>query len=149
MDEGHLGGVICSGGKKIPCCWPQNQPGFGRHVLGCLCTCVIEHEKTHFDDITCPPHEFCRPSFRFKFRWRWWLTPDIEECTGYATEAACLLRTAGACCLGQDMLWTLGCLAELNTLLCDRCRKGRAHCRKAGMPFAPDRDCRSLCPGVY
>ena len=80
--KGDWGGVVCKDGEKHFCIWtpPGTNPGID--------FCVGQHEKTHADDVTCPPCGLDRPGFD---------SPDAkkqneEECNGYQAELSCLQK---------------------------------------------------------
>ncbi len=135
-----VGGVICVHGRKVPCCWPQNLPGgVTPRVQDCFCACVIEHERTHFDDVQCPGDRFCRPG---------WSRPEeewaFEECSAYVTEISCLRRSMFACCGPLGLPEMTLCSVQIGALFCDTCKWAREKCRAAGMGY-PQRLCDRFC----
>ncbi len=93
FDDDAGGGVVCCRGKITSCVWftdPPPGPGAGNILRGCM----IRHEGTHHDDISCkdcPSGKVCRP---------YWKNPDqasAEECKGYTAEIICLKRRKSQC----------------------------------------------------
>jgi hypothetical protein len=88
------GGVICCGGQKYTCAWSTGiqDPNANKIVTACM----IEHEKTHLNDIKCGSS--CTPK---RPRFKKGSDPDREECSGYFAELICLNDRLSQC--GADV----------------------------------------------
>ena len=90
-DKSRGGGVVCCEGKKYACPFnlpPGIPPGFVR--------CIVEHERTHFDDVICPKTGFAMG------RWKDPSQRNKEECNGYITEMQCVIKNQKIDCKGAN-----------------------------------------------
>jgi hypothetical protein len=89
------GGVVCCGGKKFPCSWAAAKESNVR-ARAIVERCIVEHERTHFDDIRCPCSSGVTRPGTFKTGWRYYW----EEMTGTAASLACFENALTEC--GDD-----------------------------------------------
>jgi hypothetical protein len=114
LDEGHLGGVICCEGRKVPCSWVRARmsPHEDPSALTILDDCMDRHEQTHLDDIDCGPVEGwitpTRPPYRDASQ------EKAQECIAHCAEKQCLLQRQGEC-TSYDGLPSLKCWAAVRS----------------------------------
>jgi RHS repeat-associated protein len=141
----NWGGVVCYYGMKVPCCWEQNLPGYvtNAHARTCVCECLIEHERGHFSDSTCPTRGVCLAVFH----WPPGRADDMAERRAYDASVACLLRAVGDCCSRAPggIVGYLACAVGVMPATCDACENARDRCGQAGLPFGNEASCRNLC----
>jgi hypothetical protein len=89
------GGVVCCAGKKYACAWAADKEvnPTAKAIVG---RCVMEHERTHLDDVNCPCSSSVTRPGMFKTGWRYYW----EEMIGTATSLSCFESALPEC--GDD-----------------------------------------------
>ncbi len=92
--SGEYGMVVCCDGRKVAC---AKVPGTITDPMAYIIVyaCILSHEATHFDDVTCGPNDGCPDPTAPP--WDDPLSEFKEECTGYTAEYDCLMGLIELC----------------------------------------------------